>query len=116
MQASEVASMKVVAFCRYDAVGVELLLMVERSTFIPGKGVTVDGVTLSSSAAPTLGAVVLGGRVGLMMAHRLQLAVLRLAALMLVVGMVHNNVQKTFHTMRTMRSAVAIVGIAQWLG
>jgi hypothetical protein len=81
-----------------------------------GEGVTVAGGTLGSSAAPTLGAVALGGKAGLMMARRLQIAVLRLAASMVVIGMVLHNVQRTSHVARTVRSAVEIVGIAQWLG
>jgi hypothetical protein len=115
MQAQDVALMEVVAFCGYNSVGVGLLLTVERNTLISGKGMTVAGGTLGSSAAPTLGAVALGGSVRLMMAHRLQIAILRLAALMAVIGMVLCNVQRTLHAMRTKRSAVEIVGITQWL-
>jgi hypothetical protein len=73
-------------------------------------------LTLGSSAAPTCGAVALGGRVGLMMARRLRIAVLWSAALMGVVEMVIHNMLRTLHAARTVRSAVEIVGIAQWLG
>jgi hypothetical protein len=51
-----------------------------------------------------------------MMACRLRIAILRLAGLMVVVGMVLCNVRRTTHAAFTMRSAVEIVGIAQWLG
>ncbi len=106
-----------VAFCRYKAAEAGLLLTVERNTLISGKGATVAGGTLSSSASPTLGAMVLGGRFGLMMACRLWIAVLRfLAALMAVIGMVLCNVQSTLHTAKTVRSVVEIVCLMQWLG
>ncbi len=94
MQAKEVALIEVVAFCGYKAVGAGLLLTVECNTLISGEGVTVAGGTLASSAAPTLGAVVLGGRVGLMMARRLRIAVLQLAASMAVIGMVLSTMQE----------------------
>jgi hypothetical protein len=74
------------------------------------------GGTLGSSAAPTLGAMVLGGRVGLMMAHKSRKAVLRAEALLADVGMVFHSVWNTSHDARTVRSAVEIVGIVQWLG
>ncbi len=99
-----------------NAAGAGLLLTVECNTLVSGKGVVVAGCTLSSSAAPTLRAVALGGRVGLMMTRRLQIAVLRLAASMAVVGMVLHNVQRMSQAARTVRSAVETVGIAQWLG
>ncbi len=51
-----------------------------------------------------------------MMAHRLWIAVLQLAAAMAVVGMVVCNVRSLLHAARTMRSVVETVGIAQWLG
>ncbi len=60
--------MEVVAFCGYIATGARLLLTVEHNTLVSGEGVMVAGGTLSSSAAPTLGIVALGGRVGLIMA------------------------------------------------
>jgi hypothetical protein len=63
--------MEVVAICGYNDTGAKLLLTVECNTLISGEGVMVAGGTLGSSAAPTLGAVALGGRVGLMMARRL---------------------------------------------
>jgi hypothetical protein len=116
MWAREVVLMEVIAFCGYDAIGAGLLLTVERNTLVSGEGVTVAGGTLSSSTAPTLGAVALGGRVKLRMACKLGIAVLRLKALMVVIGMVLHNVWRTSHAARTMRSAVEIVGIAQWLG
>ncbi len=107
---------EVVVFCGYKAARDRLLLMVERNTLVSGKGVSVAGGTLSSSAAPTLRAVVLGGRVRLMMAHRLWIAAMRSAASMAVIGMVLRNVQRTSHATRMVRSAVEIVGIAHWLG
>ena len=116
MWAWEVVLMEVVVFCGYNAVRARLLLSVECNTLVSGEGMTVAGGTLSSSAAPTLGAMVLGGRVGLMMAGKSRIAVLWLAALMAVVGMVFCSVRSTLHAARTMRSAVEIVGIAQWLG
>jgi hypothetical protein len=74
-----------------DAAGALLLLLVELNTLVSGKGVTVAGGTLGSSAAFTFGAVALGQRVRLMMAHRLLIAVLRLVSLM---------VQRTLHALR----------------
>ncbi len=58
----------------------------------------------------------LRGRFGLMIACRLRIAVLRLAALMAVIGMVLHIVWRTPHATRTMRSVVEIDGIALWLG
>jgi hypothetical protein len=116
MWAWEAALIEVVAFCGYKATGAGLLLRVERNTLVSGEGGTIAGGTLSSSAAPTLRAVVLGGRVGLMMARRLQIAIQWLAALMAVVGMVLHNLRRTLHATRTLRSAVEIVCVAQWLG
>jgi hypothetical protein len=69
-----------------------------------------------SSAAPTLGAVALGGRVRLTMARNFCIDLLRLVALMAVVGVVLCNVRQTLHAARTVRSLVEIVGIMQWLG
>ncbi len=89
----------------------------ECNTLISGEGVTVAGGTLGSCAAPTLGDVAMGGRVGLTMVHNFWIAVLLLVALMAIVGMVLRNVRSTLHSARTMRrSGVDIVGIAQWLG
>ncbi len=105
MRAREVMLMEVVAFCGYNATGAGLLLTVECNTLVSGKGVMVAGGTLGSIAAPTLGAVVLGGRERLMVAHRLWIAVLRLAASMVVVGVVLCNVWRTSHAARTVRSA-----------
>jgi hypothetical protein len=62
--------------------------------------VTTAGGTLGSSAAPTLKAVALGVRVGLMMAGILRIAVLRLAALMAVLGIVLCNVRRMLHAAR----------------
>ena len=70
MRAQEVALMEVVTFCGYKEAGDGLLLMVGCNTLVPGDLVMVAGGTLSSSAAPTLGALALGGRVGLMMAYK----------------------------------------------
>jgi hypothetical protein len=86
--------------------GAGLLLTVDCNTLVSGKGMRVAGGTLGSSATLTREAVVLGGMVGLMMACRLWIAVLRLVALMAVVGMVLCNVQRMLHAARTMRSAV----------
>jgi hypothetical protein len=116
MQVWEVASMEVVTSCGYNTTGVGLLLTVERNTLISNKGVTVPGGTLSSSAAPTLRVVAMGGRVGLKMGSNFQIAVMRLVASMAVVGMVLCNLQRTLHAVRTMRSAVEIVSIRLWLG
>ncbi len=106
---------EVVAFCGYKDAGAGLFLMVERNTLVSGKVVMVAGSTLGSSTAPTLGAMVLEGRVGLMMACKSWIAILWLVALMAVIGMVSRSVRSTLHAARTMRSAVEIVGIAQWL-
>jgi hypothetical protein len=76
----------------------------------------VAGGTLGSSAAPTLGAMALGGRVGLMMVRKSWISILQAAALLADVGMVFHSVQSTLHATRTVRSAVEIVGIMQWLG
>jgi hypothetical protein len=92
------------------------LLMAGCNTLIPGNLVMEAGGTLGSSVAPTLGAMALGGRVGLMIAHKSRIAVLRAAALLPDVGMVFRSVRSTLHATRTMRSAVEIVGIVQWLG
>ncbi len=116
MRAWEVVLIEVVAFCEYKAAGYGLLLTVESNTLVSGEGMMVAGGTLGSSAAPTFRAVALGGRVRLMMVHRLWIAILQLEALMAVIGMVLCNVRRTLHAARTMRSAVEIVGIAQWLG
>jgi hypothetical protein len=113
MQAQEVALVEVVTFCGYKDAGVGLLLMVGRNTLIPGNLLMVAGGILGSSTAPTLGAMVLEGRVGLMMAHKSWIAVLRVAALLADVGMVFCNVRSTLHAARTMRSADEIVGIVQ---
>jgi hypothetical protein len=110
-------SLEVVAFCGYEAAGARLLLTVEQNTLVSGKGLMVAGSTLGYSAAPTLRAVALGGRVGLMMECRFRIAVLQLAASMAVIGMVLHDALRTLrHAARTVRSAVEIVGIAQWLG
>jgi hypothetical protein len=77
---------------------------------LPGSLVMEAGGTLSSSTAPTLEALALGGRVGLMMA---QMAVLRAAALLADVGIVSCSVRSTLHAVMTMRSAVEIIGIVQ---
>jgi hypothetical protein len=70
MRAQKVVLIEVVTFCGYKDAGVRLLLMVGCNTLVPGDLVMVAGGTLSSSAAPTLGAMALGGRVGLMMAYK----------------------------------------------
>jgi hypothetical protein len=116
MRALEVVLMEVVMFCGYKDAGVGLLLTVGRNTLISGEVVMVAGGTLGSSAAFTLGAMALGGKVGLMMARKSRIAALWLAALMVVVGMLFCSVRSMSHTARTMRSAVEIVGILQWLG
>ncbi len=108
--------MEVVTFCGYKDAGVRLLLTVGCNTLVPGNLVMVAGGTLGSSAAPTLRAMALGGRVELMMAHKSWIAVLWAAALLADVGMVFRSVQSTLHAARTVRSLVEIVGIAQWLG
>ncbi len=117
MQAQEVALLEVERFCGYKDAGVRLLLTVGHNTLVPGGGlVMVAGGTLSSSVASTLGAMALGGRVGLMMAHKSLIAVLWAAALLADIGMVFRSVWSTSHAARTMRSVVEIVGITQWLG
>ncbi len=116
MRAREVALMEVVTFCGYKDAGVGLLLTVGHNTLVSGKVVMVAGGSLGSSAAPTLGAMVLGGRVGLMMALKSRIAILQLAALMAVIGKVFCSVRSMLHATRTMRSAIKIVGIVQWLG
>jgi hypothetical protein len=116
MRAQEVVLMEVVTFCEYKDAGVGLLLTVGCNTLVPGNLLMVAGGTLGSSAAPTLGAMALGGRVGLMMARKLRIAILHVAALLADVGMVFHSVRSTLHAARTVRSAVEIVGIPQWLG
>jgi hypothetical protein len=116
MRAWEVALVEVVTFCGYKDTGVGLLLTVKHNTLISGKLVIVAGGTLGSSAAPTLRAMALGSRVGSMMARKSWIAVLRAAALLADVGIVFLSVRSTSHATTTVRSAVEIVGIAQWLG
>ncbi len=114
--AQEVALIEVIPFCGYNATGAGLVLMVECNTLVSGKGMAVVWGTLGSSAAPTLGAVALGGRIGLIMVHKLWIAVLWLAASLVVIGMELCNVRRTLHAAITVRAVVEIVGIAQWLG
>ncbi len=116
MWAQEVAFIEVVTFCGYKEAGVGLLLTVGRNTLVPGNLVMEAGGTLGSSAAPTFGAMALGGRVGLMMAHESLIAVLQAAALLADVGMVFHSVWSTSYAARTVRSVVEIIGIMQWLG
>ncbi len=116
MRAREVALMEVVMFCGYEDAGVRLLLMLGCNTLVSGKVVMVAGGNLDSGTAPTLRAMELGGRVGLMMACKSRIAVLQLAALMVVVGMVFCSVWSTSLAARTVGSAVEIVRIMQWLG
>ncbi len=116
MQAREVALMEVVTFGGCKDKGVGLLLMVGCNTLVSGKLVIVAGGTLGSSTAPTLGAMALGGRVGLMMARKARIVILRAAALLADAGMVFCSVRSTSHAARTVKSAVEIVGIAPWLG
>ncbi len=116
MRAHKVVLMEVETFCGYKDAGVGLLLTVGRNTLVPGNLVMETGGTLGSSAAPTFGAMMLGGRVGLMMAHKSRIAVLRAAASLANVGMVFRSVRSTLHAARTVRSAVEIVGTMQWLG
>jgi hypothetical protein len=116
MRARKVVLMEVEMFCGCKDAGVGLLLMVGCNTLVPGDLVMEAGGTLSSSAAPTLGAMVLGGRVGLMMACKSRIAVLWAAASLADVGMMFRSVRSTLHASMTMRSAVEIVGIVQWLG
>jgi hypothetical protein len=118
MRARKVVLMEVEMFCGYKNTGVGLLLMVGRNTLVPGNLVMEAGGTLGSSVAPTFGVMALGGRVGLVMAHKSRIAILRVAAFLADVGMVFCSVRSTLHVhaARTMRSAVEIVGIVQWLG
>ncbi len=116
MHARKVVLMEVETFCGYKDTGVGLLLTVGCNTLVPGDPVMEAGGTLGSSAAPTLGALVLGGRVGLMMARKSRIAILRASALLADVGMVFRTVQSTLHAAMTVRSAVEIVGIMKWLG
>ncbi len=116
MRAREVVLMEVETFCGYKDAGVGLLLMVGRNTLVPGNPVMEAGGTLGSCAAPTLRAMALGGRVGLMMARKSRIAVLRAVASLADVGKVFCCVQSTLHATMTVRSAVEIVGIVQWLG
>jgi hypothetical protein len=115
MRAQEVALLEVETCCGYKDIGVGLLLTVRHNTIVPGNLVMVAGGTLGSSTSPTLGAMVLGGRVGLMMAHKSRIAVMRAADSLADVGMAFCSVRSTLHAARTTRSAVEIVGIAQWL-
>jgi hypothetical protein len=108
MRAQTVVVMKVVTFCRYKDAGLRPLLTVGCNTIVFGKVVMVAGGTLGSSAAPTLGAMALGGRVRLMMERKSQIAILWLAALMAVVGMLFCSVRSTSHAAWTVRSAVEI--------
>jgi hypothetical protein len=111
MQAREVVLIEILRFCGYKDTGVGMLLMVGHNTLVSGELVMVAGSTLGSSAAPTLGAMALGSRVELMMAHKSLIAILQLAALLVDVGMVFHSVRSTLHAARTARSAVEIVGI-----
>jgi hypothetical protein len=106
MWSHKVVLMEVEMSCGYKDAGVGLLLTVGRITLVPGDLVMEAGGTLGSSAAPTLGAMALGGRVRLMMAHKSRIAVLWAAALLVDVGMVVHSVRSTSHVARTMRSAV----------
>ncbi len=92
------------------------MLTVGCNTLVPGDLLMVAGGTLGSSTTPTLGAMVLGGRVGLMTARKLWIVVLWVVAFLADVGMVFCSVRIMLHATRTMRSAVEIVGIARWLG
>ncbi len=116
IKAQAVALMEVETFCGYKDAGFRLLLTVGCNTLVPGNLVMVAGGTLGSSAAPTLRVMALGGRVGLMMPHKSLIAVLRVAASLADVGMVFCSVRSMLHTAMTVRSAVEIVGMAQWLG
>jgi hypothetical protein len=108
--------MEVETFFGYKDVEVGLLLMVGCNTLVLGNLVMVAGGTLGSCAVLALRAMALEGSVGLMMAHKSQIAVLRAAASLADVGMVFCNVRSTSHSARTVRSSAEIVGIAQWLG
>ncbi len=90
--------------------------MVGCNTLVHGNLVIEAGGTLGSSAAPTLGAMALGGRVGLMMACKSRIDVQQAVASLADVGMVFHSVQSMLHAARPVRSAVEIVGIMQWLG
>jgi hypothetical protein len=90
--------------------------MVGRNTLVPGDPVMEAGGTLGSRAAPALGAMALGGRVGLMMAYKSQIAVLWAAALLADVGILFCSVRSTLHAAMAVRSAAEIVGIVQLLG
>jgi hypothetical protein len=79
--------MEVMTFCGYKYAGVGLLLTIGCTTLEPGNLLMVAGGTIGCSAAPTLGAMALGGRVGLMMAHKPWIAILRAEALLADVGM-----------------------------
>ncbi len=82
MRARKVVLLEVEMFCGYKDTRVRLLLTVGRNTLVPGNLVMEAGGTLGSSAAPTLGAMALGGRVRLMMAHKSRIALLRAVALL----------------------------------
>jgi hypothetical protein len=86
--------MEVVTFCGYKDAGVGLLLMIGRNTLVSSNlmMMMVAGGTLNSSAVPTLGAMVLGGRVRLMMTHKSWIAILWAAASLADVGMVFCSV------------------------
>ena len=116
MRAQEVVLLEVVMLYEYKDAGVGLLLTVGRNTLGPDNLVMEAGGTLGSSAAPTLGAMAMGGWVGLMMAHKSWIAMLQVAALLADVGKVFRSVRITLHAAKTVRSVVEIVGIVQWLG
>ncbi len=116
MQARKATLMEVVTFCEYKGAWVGLLLTVGRNNLVSGKVMMVAGGTLGSSTAPTLGSMALEGRVGLMMARKSRIAVLRSAALMAVIVMVFCSLRSMSHAAWIMRSAVEIVGIVQWPG
>jgi hypothetical protein len=116
MRVRDLALMEVETFCGYKDTGVGLLLMAGCNNLVPGNLVMVAGCTLYSSAAPTLQAMALGGRVELMMAHKSRIAILRVAALLADVGMVVRSIQSMSHAARTVRSALEIIGIMQWPG
>ena len=94
MQARKVVLMEVETFCGYKDAGVGLLLMIGRNTLVSSNlmMMMVAGGTLNSSAVPTLGAMVLGGRVRLMMTHKSWIAILWAAASLADVGMVFCSV------------------------
>jgi hypothetical protein len=95
--------MEVETFCGYKDTEVGLLLTVGRNTLIPGNLVMVAGGTLGSSTAPTLGAMVLGGKVELMMAYKSWIDILRVAVSLADVGIVFYSVRSTSHAASTMR-------------